>query len=417
MRALDEDCAPRDKTAVTTTASDFGAGAPREPGAPLQAGDAPAVLVLADGRIFRGQAFGARTTVVGEVVFNTAMAGYQEIVTDPSYRGQLVCLTVPEVGNVGCNDEDRESIDFGAQGLIVRALSPVVSNWRATMSLSESLSLRGVPGIAEVDTRALTRHLRKLGAVMGALSTDATDIDTLVAMAKSAGSMEGRGLGHEVSTKVRYPWSEPTWHTTPQAPTAHVVVVDFGVKLNILRHLCDRGCRVTVVPSTTTADEILALLPDGVLLSNGPGDPAALTDVIANVRALIDRAGTLPVFGICLGHQLLSLALGGRTYKLPFGHHGGNHPVRDDMHRAVRITSQNHGFAVDAASLDAAGGASVTHVNLFDGTVAGLRLQGRPLFGVQYHPEASPGPHDAAGLFDDFAAAVHTKAGAIATAS
>jgi carbamoyl-phosphate synthase small subunit len=384
---------------------------------PSQAGDAPAVLALADGRIFRGQAFGARTTVVGEVVFNTAMAGYQEIVTDPSYRGQLVCLTVPEVGNVGCNEDDRESNEFGAQGLIVRALSPVVSNWRATMSLSELLTARGVPGIAEVDTRALTRHLRKLGAVMGALSTDARNVDELVAMARTAGSMEGRGLGHEVSTRASYAWTQPTWHTTPRAATAHVVVVDFGVKLNILRHLVDRGCRVTVVPSTTTAEQILALAPDGVLLSNGPGDPAALPDVIANVRTLVERAVTLPVFGICLGHQLLSLALGGRTYKLPFGHHGGNHPVRDDMHAAVRITSQNHGFAVDARSLDGAGGAKVTHVNLFDDTVAGLRLQGRPLFGVQYHPEASPGPHDASGLFDDFAAAVHAKASAVATAS
>ncbi len=383
---------------------------PATAGVPREAGDAPAILALADGRVFRGQAFGARTTVVGEVVFNTAMTGYEEIVSDPSYRGQLVCLTVPEVGNVGCNAEDLESQDFGAQGLIVRALSPVVSNWRAQWSLSEMLSIRGVPGIAEVDTRALTRHLRRLGVVMGALSTDGTDVEALIAQARGAGSMQGQGLAHEVTTAVPYAWAEPTWGTSPRPATAHVVVVDFGVKLNILRHLCDRGCRVTVVPSTTTAEAIVAYQPDGVLLSNGPGDPAALSDVIANVRALVDRERALPVFGICLGHQLLSLALGGRTYKLPFGHHGGNHPVRDDMHRAVRITSQNHGFAVDADSLAVAGGASVTHVNLFDNTVAGLRLHDRPLFGVQYHPEASPGPHDAAGLFDDFATAVHAYA-------
>ncbi len=395
---------------MTAAKPDAVSNATREAGEDPASPAVQAVLALADGRVFRGEAFGARTTVVGEVVFNTAMAGYQEIVTDPSYRGQLVCLTVPEVGNVGCNDEDRESICHGADGLIVRALSPVVSNWRATSTLSEMLAARGVPGISEIDTRALTRHLRRLGAVMGALSTDGTDEVALVARARGAASMAGRGLCHEVTTPEAYAWSEPTWHTEKVAATAHVVVVDFGVKLNILRHLCDRGCRVTVVPSSSTAEAILAHGPDGVLLSNGPGDPAALPDVIANVRALVDRAVALPIFGICLGHQLLSLALGGRTYKLPFGHHGGNHPVRDDMHRAVRITAQNHGFAVEAASLDGAGGAEVTHVNLFDGTVAGLRLRGRPLFGVQYHPEASPGPHDASGLFDDFAQAVHAYA-------
>lgn len=375
-----------------------------------EAGDAPAILALSDGRVFRGQAFGARTSVVGEVVFNTAMAGYQEIVTDPSYRGQLVCLTVPEVGNVGCNPEDLESTSFGAEGLIVRALSPVVSNWRATSTLSELLSQRGIPGIAEIDTRALTRHLRERGAVMGALATDGTEAPELLERARAAGSMEGRGLAHEVSTRVPYQWSDPTWHTQPSTAALHLVVLDFGVKLNILRNLVDRGAKVSVVPSTTSASAVLAMRPDGVLLSNGPGDPAALSDVIANVRELVAAAPTMPIFGICLGHQLLSLALGGRTYKLPFGHHGGNHPVRDDMHAAVRITSQNHGFAVDARSLDGAGGATVTHVNLFDDTVAGLRLAGRPLFGVQYHPEASPGPHDASGLFDDFVAAVRVFA-------
>ncbi len=371
------------------------------------------VLALADGRVFRGQAFGARATVVGEVVFNTAMAGYQEIFSDPSYTGQIVCLTVPEVGNVGCNDDDLESVSHGAEALVVRSLSPTVSNWRAKSTLADLLIARGRPGLSEVDTRALTRHLRKHGAVMGAVSTDGTDIATLVERARTAPSMNGRGLAHEVSTREPYPWDVPTWHTDAPACDVHVVVVDYGVKLNILRNLRDRGMKVTVLPSHASAADVLALRPDGVLLSNGPGDPSALPDVVAAIRELCDRAPTLPVFGICLGHQLLSLALGGRTYKLKFGHHGGNHPVRDDeagQGAAVQITSQNHGFAVDAASLEHQGGASVTHVNLFDDTVAGLRLRTRPLFGVQYHPEASPGPHDASRLFDTFAQAVRANA-------
>lgn len=371
------------------------------------------MLALADGRVFRGQAFGARATVVGEVVFNTAMAGYQEIFTDPSYTGQIVCLTVAEVGNVGCNEEDLESLAHGAEALVIRSLSPTVSSWRAKSTLADLLLARGRPGLSEVDTRALTRHLRKLGAVMGALSTDGTDIATLVERARKAPSMNGRGLAHEVSTAERYAWDTPTWHDAAPQCDVHVVVVDYGVKLNILRHLRARGMKVTVVPSHASASEVLGLRPDGVLLSNGPGDPAALPDVVAAIRELCDRAPQLPVFGICLGHQLLSLALGGRTYKLKFGHHGGNHPVRDDERgagAAVQITSQNHGFAVDAGSLEHQGGASVTHVNLFDDTVAGLRLQTRPLFGVQYHPEASPGPHDATRLFDTFAQAVRAHA-------
>ncbi|MBP7287810.1 MAG: glutamine-hydrolyzing carbamoyl-phosphate synthase small subunit [Nannocystaceae bacterium] len=378
-----------------------------------------AVLVLADGRVFRGVGFGARGHVVGEVVFNTAMTGYQEIVSDPSYRGQLVCLTVPEVGNVGCNDDDLESAHAGAGGLIVRSLSPTVSNWRARSDLAGTLASRGVIGIAEVDTRALTRHLRRFGATMGALANDGTALEVLQQAARAAGTMQGRGLAHEVSTRDSYTWREPTlWHAPGDGLRGHVVVIDFGVKRNILRNLVDRGLAVTVMPSTTTAQELLAAAPDGVLLSNGPGDPDALPDVVAQVRALIERAPTLPVFGICLGHQLLSLALGGRTYKLPFGHHGGNHPVRVDAAAmvdvddggarpfAVQITSQNHGFAVDAGSLAAAGDVAVTHVNLFDDTVAGLRLKGRPLLGVQYHPEAAPGPHDASPWFDGFATMV-----------
>ncbi len=363
------------------------------------------VLVLADGRVFRGLAFGARATAVGEVVFNTSMTGYQEIITDPSYAGQLVCLTVSEVGNTGVNADDAESRSAGAEGLIVRALSPVVSSWRAEQSLSAYLEGRGMPGLAEIDTRALTRHLRQTGAIMGALSTQDTDIDRLRTMARGAPSMEGRGLAHEVSTAEIYGWTEGSWGREPApASDVHVVAYDFGIKHNILRNFVDEGIRVTVVPSTTPVDRVLALEPDGVFLSNGPGDPAALDDVIARIRDLLGRDAKLPIFGICLGHQLMCLALGGRTFKLKFGHHGGNHPVRDETSAAVEITAQNHGFAVDADSLGA--GAAISHLNLFDRTVAGLRLHDVPQWGVQYHPEASPGPHDSRHLFAEFATTV-----------
>lgn len=372
---------------------------------------APAVLALADGTHWRGLAFGARTRVVGEVVFNTALAGYQEIVSDPSYRGQIVCLTVAEVGNVGCNPDDDESRGFGAEGLVVRSLSPVASNWRARATLAETLAARGIPGIAEVDTRAITRHVRIHGAMMGALATDGSDVASLIAAARGAAPMQGRALAEEVSTRAAYRWTTPTWPAQSAAePRARVNVVDFGVKLNILRHLTDRALAVTVVPASGGVEAWRAGDPDGVLLSNGPGDPAALPAIVAEIRRLVDDDRELPIFGICLGHQLLALALGGRTYKLEFGHHGGNHPVRAERRRAVQITSQNHGFAVDAASLAAAGGAEVTHVNLFDRTVAGLRLRERPILGVQYHPEASPGPHDAAELFDEFAELVLGRA-------
>lgn len=364
-------------------------------------GSRDAVLALADGRLFRGRAFGARVTKVGEVVFNTSMTGYQEIITDPSYAGQFVCLTVSEVGNVGCNPEDEESFRFGAEGLIVRSLSPVVSSWRGEQSLSDFMETRGMPGMTDVDTRALTRHLRTTGAMMGALSTEDIDAETLIEMARAAAPMDGQDLAHQVTTTETYPWEQGGWNRPLVEPFAHVVALDFGIKLTILRRLRGAGLRVTVVKSRASVDEILALHPDGVFLSNGPGDPSALPDVVEMIRELFRRRPKMPVFGICLGHQLMCLALGGGTYKLKFGHHGGNHPVRQEDTRAVEITVQNHGFA---ASLESLGGdATLTHLNLFDQTVAGLRMRARPVMGVQYHPEASPGPHDAEHLFEDFA--------------
>jgi carbamoyl-phosphate synthase small subunit len=373
---------------------------PRRVPAPYQG---HATLALATGEVFRGYAFGARATVVGEVVFNTAMTGYQEIVSDPSYAGQLECLTVAEVGNVGCNPDDDESQGRAAEGLIVRSLAPSVSNWRAQQSLGDFLAARKVPGIGEIDTRALTRTIRRRGAVTGALSTDGRAAEELVARAREQPNMEGQALGLEVGTSKVYEWTEPTWANLPvqSANDAHVVVIDFGVKRNILRHLRNQGLRVSVVPAKSCAGDVLALHPDGLLLSNGPGDPHALTEVIANLRELFHLAPQLPVFGICLGHQLMCLALGGRTYKLKFGHHGGNHPVRVDASGQIEITSQNHGFAVESDSLG--DGASLSHINLFDRTVAGLRFGARPLFGVQYHPEAAPGPHDSEHLFASFA--------------
>ncbi|MCR9165255.1 MAG: glutamine-hydrolyzing carbamoyl-phosphate synthase small subunit [Nannocystaceae bacterium] len=364
-----------------------------------------AVLALADGRVFRGVGFGARATAIGEVVFNTSMTGYQEILTDPSYAGQLVCLTTPEIGNVGCNTLDVESEAPGAEALIIRALSPTVSNWRAEQSLPDFLEGRGVPGISEVDTRALTRHLRETGAIMGAVSTEDITPERLVEMAKQAPSMQGKALAHEVSTAVPYTWEHSTlrWSEDPDVPeaTLRVVAYDFGIKHNILRCLRDEGIEVQVVPSTTPAADVLEMKPDGIFLSNGPGDPAALPDVVENLEALLQGAGDTPIFGICLGYQLLCLAAGGQTYKLKFGHHGGNHPVRNELDQSVAITAQNHGFAASLESLGA--GTELTAVNLFDRTAAGLRLGEREVWGVQYHPEASPGPHDAKPLFAAFA--------------
>ncbi|RMG97486.1 MAG: carbamoyl-phosphate synthase small subunit [Deltaproteobacteria bacterium] len=372
----------------------------------------PAVLVLEDGRVFRGLGFGARATVVGEVVFNTSMTGYQEILTDPSYTGQLVCLTAVQIGNVGTNPDDEESAGHGAEGLIVRAASRIVANHRSTMTLPEWLAARGIPSIGEIDTRALTRHLRERGAMRGALSTETTNVERLRALACEAPAMEGRALGDEVSTSETYIWQEPEWSphgaATAPASTFRAVVVDLGVKRNILRCLRSEGVEPIVVPAGTPADEILDMKPDGVFLSNGPGDPAPLAGVVAMVRDLLERAPDLPIYGICLGHQILALALGGRTYKLKFGHHGANHPVRFAGARRVAITSQNHGFVVDADSFGTQG--RVTAINLFDETVAGMALADRPVAAVQFHPEAAPGPHDARNFFRDFVRAMERRA-------
>lgn len=386
----------------------------REPSDPRYFG--PAVLALADGRVFEGKAFGARATVVGECVFNTSMSGYQEIISDPSYAGQLVCLTAPEIGNVGANAEDDEASGTGAAGLLVRSLSPVVSNYRASESLHEFLVKRGIPGLAEFDTRALTRHLREHGAVPAALSTEHRGTSALIEMARNAPSMEGRALAREVSTKEPYTWTKPTWgNDAPPPAEFKVVAYDFGIKRNILRMLRDQGISVTVVPADTPFADVLARNPDGVFLSNGPGDPAALPEIVENLKGLLAGDDELPVFGICLGHQLLCLALGGSTYKLKFGHHGGNHPVRREDDKSVGITAQNHGFAAALESLGE--GVELTHVNLFDDTVAGLRLKDRPVTGVQFHPEASPGPHDSVDLFVRFAQQLrHRRERATATA-
>nr|WP_322801280.1 glutamine-hydrolyzing carbamoyl-phosphate synthase small subunit [Thermoflexus sp.] len=364
------------------------------------------ILALEDGTVFVGRAFGARATVVGEVVFNTAMTGYQEILTDPSYRGQMVVMTCTQIGNVGVNEEDVESDRPQVAAFIVRALSPMVSNWRATESLEDYLARHGIPGLSEVDTRALTRRIRVKGVMKGALSTEEdADPEALVEMARSWEGLEGRDMVREVTCSAPYPWSEGSGRWQPHGfhpdphPRRHVVVYDFGVKRSILRRLVDRGCRVTVVPADTPAGEVLRLQPDGIVLSNGPGDPAGLPGIVETVRQLLETG--IPIFGICLGHQLIAQAIGARTYKLPFGHHGSNHPVREEATGRVRITAQNHNYAVDPDTIDPRR-AIITHVNLNDGTVEGLALRDRPVFSVQYHPEANPGPHDADPLFDQW---------------
>jgi len=360
-------------------------------------------LALADGSVFAGTSFGARGEAVAEIVFNTAMSGYQEILTDPSYCGQMVVMTCPEIGNVGINDEDVESTRPFVEGFIVKEYWETPSNWRARTTLHHYLEEHGIPGIQGIDTRALVRLIRTKGALNGVLSTGDEDDATLVDRARSAPSMEGQDLVRRVTCETPYDWSEGSWDLAAGYPIRDnttgplIVAYDFGIKRNILRNLIDLGCRVRVVPATTSADQVLAMNPDGVFLSNGPGDPAAAPYAAESVRGLV---GKKPIFGICLGHQILGLALGGKTYKLKFGHHGGNQPVQDLTTGKVEITSQNHGFAVDVDSL--AGAATLTHINLNDQTVEGLSHRDVPLFSVQYHPEASPGPHDAAYLFRRF---------------
>ena len=373
-----------------------------------------AALVLADGEVFLGRGFGARGSVTAEVVFNTAMTGYQEIVTDPSYTGQIVTLTYPHIGNVGVNAQDEERGSVCAAGLVIRTESPVVSNFRSEQSLSEYLQKAGVVGICDIDTRKLVRILRTKGAQAGTIVTAAGDKLTeeeLAQAKKSAadwGSMVGRDLAREVTCKAPYEFKEGTWTLTandgtpgfkkPEKFEYKVVAYDFGVKRNILRLMVDRGIALTVVPATTPVEEVLAMNPDGVFLSNGPGDPEPCTYAIEAARECLKRR--IPLFGICLGHQIMGLAAGGKTLKMKFGHHGANHPVLEKDNGRVHITSQNHGFAVDAATLP--DNVEVTHVSLFDGSLQGMRFIDAPAMSFQGHPEASPGPHDIEGLFDRF---------------
>jgi len=368
----------------------------------------PALLALADGLVFRGRAFGAIGEAAGEIVFNTSMTGYQEILTDPSYEGQLVAMTCPQIGNVGVNRDDVESRRPHVRGFVVREYREHPSSWRAEGSLGGYLAEHGIPGIEGIDTRALVRHLRDAGAQAAVLSSVDLDPDRLVRRARETPSMEGQDLVSEVTCAEAYTWDQGPWRpggylraseieALQERSSLRVVAFDFGIKWNILRSLVGLGCTVRVVPAHTPPAEVLAWQPDGVFLSNGPGDPDAVPGVRETVAALL---GEIPVFGICLGHQILALALGGRTYKLKFGHHGGNQPVQDLATGKVEITAQNHGFAVDPASLGDR--AEVTHLNLNDRTVEGLAVRGRPVFSVQYHPEASPGPHDAQYLFRRF---------------
>lgn len=375
-----------------------------------------ATLALEDGTILRGASYGAEGEICAEVVFNTSLTGYQEVITDPSYRGQMIAFTATHIGNVGVNDADNESTGAQCAAVIAREIETTPSNWRATQSFPDWLRAQNLIAIGGVDTRALTRHLRECGVMKGIVSTVDENADRLVQKARAWEGLDGRDLVREVTCDETYRWDEATIAEfapfAQDAPLAHlgrggggegkkphVVVYDFGLKRNILRRLVSRGCRVSVVPAMTTAKDTLALQPDGVLLSNGPGDPSALPYAVDAVRGLLDSG--LPLFGVCLGHQLLGQALGGRTYKLKFGHHGGNHPVQDLASKRIAITAQNHNYGVDASTLDLSR-IEITHCSLNDGCVEGLRLKGAPVFSVQYHPESSPGPHDSDDLFGEF---------------
>ena len=361
-----------------------------------------AFLALEDGCVFPGKSHGATGECCGEVVFNTAITGYQEIFTDPSYVGQIVILTHPHIGNYGTNPEDSEGARPYIEGLVVREFSAVASNWRSQQEAEQFLKQHRVPVIAELDTRMLVRHLRSLGVMRGVISTLESDPQRLLTEARSIPPMAGRDLATAVSTQQRYLWTEPAGPAGAGGEVGparyHVVAYDYGIKRNILRRLALESCRVTVVPSLTSAEEVLALEPDGIFLSNGPGDPEPLEAQAAQVRRLIGRK---PIFGICLGHQVLGRALGGKTYKLKFGHHGANHPVKNLATGKVEITSHNHGFAVDPDSLNQSE-VEPTHMNLNDQTLEGFRHRSEPVFCVQYHPEAAPGPHDSLYLFQDF---------------
>lgn len=361
-----------------------------------------AVLALADGKVYVGRSFGSEGEAVGEVVFNTSMTGYQEILTDPSYEGQMVAMTYPEIGNVGANPEDVESRKAFVKGFIVKEYSPVPSNWRATQSLHQYMKDHGIVGIEGIDTRSLVRQLRDRGSQEGIISTVQQSHEELIAKAQRSPGLLGRDLVKEVTCQEPYGWNEGKWELgkgyQPKGQSVYsVVAYDYGIKFNILRGLVESGCSVKVVPAWTPAEDVLAENPDGIFLSNGPGDP----DAVPYGKEIVQRlVGKKPIFGICLGHQILGLALGGKTYKLKFGHHGGNQPVMDLTTKKVEITTQNHGFAVDADSLK--GSAVVTHLNLNDRTVEGLAHRELPIFSVQYHPESSPGPHDAQYLFRRF---------------